>query len=96
MTKTAPTEAEIQAMIASDPDAPEATPAQLAQAKPFELAFPALAAVARKAAGRPKAANPKVAISVRLDADVVEAFKSTGRGWQSRMNKALRDAAHLG
>ena len=95
MTKTHPTEAMIQAMIASDPDAPEATDDQLAQAQPFDMAFPALAEAARKTVGRPKASNPKVAISVRLDADVVEAFKRTGRGWQSRMNKVLRDAAHL-
>lgn len=46
-------------------------------------------------AGRPKAENPEVAISVRLDADVVEAFKRIGCGWQSLMNKALRDSAHL-
>ncbi|ATA44200.1 hypothetical protein CK816_07555, partial [Brucella abortus] len=33
-------EAEIQKMIASDPDAPEATDEQLAKAKPFKEAFP--------------------------------------------------------
>ncbi|MFD2845670.1 BrnA antitoxin family protein [Paracoccus cavernae] len=44
---------------------------------------------------RPKAANPKVAVSLRLDPDVVEAFKRGGDGWQTRMNEALRKAAHL-
>lgn len=36
-------EARIQKMIASDPDAPEVTPEQAAKAKPFTVAFPALA-----------------------------------------------------
>ncbi|WP_295049225.1 BrnA antitoxin family protein [uncultured Paracoccus sp.] len=81
-------------MIASDPDAPEATDEQLSQAKPFTEAFPASADAMRKnMGGRPKATNPKVPVSLRLDADVVEKFKATGPGWQSRMNAALRRAA---
>ncbi|WP_203595027.1 MULTISPECIES: BrnA antitoxin family protein [Roseobacteraceae] len=96
MTKKPLSEAEVQAMIASDPDAPEATDAQLAQAKPFTEAFPALAEKMRKSAGgRPKAANPKVAISLRLDPEVVARFKADGPGWQTRMNEALRHAAGL-
>lgn len=41
--------------------------------------------------GRPKAEHPKLALTVRYDADVIEAFKATGKGWQTRMNAALRD-----
>jgi uncharacterized protein (DUF4415 family) len=41
--------------------------------------------------GRPKAESVKLALTVRYDADVVEAFKATGKGWQTRMNAALRD-----
>lgn len=41
--------------------------------------------------GRPKSDNPKIATTVRLDADVLSAFKATGKGWQTRMNAALRD-----
>lgn len=41
--------------------------------------------------GRPTAASPKLALTVRYDADIVAAFKATGRGWQTRMNAALRD-----
>lgn len=41
--------------------------------------------------GRPKAETTKLALTVRYDADVVEAFKATGKGWQTRMNAALRD-----
>ncbi|MDW6025899.1 hypothetical protein SAZ10_29485 [Mesorhizobium sp. BAC0120] len=37
-------EAEIQREIAADPDAPEATDEELAQAKPFAEVFPELAA----------------------------------------------------
>lgn len=41
--------------------------------------------------GRPNVESPKVFTGIRLDADVVESFKSTGKGWQTRMNAALRD-----
>jgi uncharacterized protein (DUF4415 family) len=89
-------EDQIKRMIASDPDAPEATDAQLAQAKPFAEVFPALADALRKnAGGRPRLENPKVAVSLRLDREVVEQFKATGSGWQTRMNSALRQAAGL-
>ncbi len=87
-------EASVQAMIASDPDAPEATDEQLAQAKPFAEAFPALADSIRKG-GRPRAERPKLAVSIRLDQDVVERFKAAGPGWQSRMNDALRKMVGL-
>ena len=61
-------EAEIQKMIAKDPDAPEASDEQIAKARPFAEAFPALAANMRKnVGGRPRSAKPKVAISIRLD-----------------------------
>ena len=41
--------------------------------------------------GRPKAENTKQALTVRYDVEVVEAFKATGKGWQTRMNAALKD-----
>jgi uncharacterized protein (DUF4415 family) len=37
---------------------------------------------------RPK--ENKRQVTVRYDADVVEFFKSQGRGWQARMNAVLR------
>lgn len=43
--------------------------------------------------GRPKAANPKQLVSLRLDPDVIDWFKLSGPGWQSRINEALRKAA---
>lgn len=85
-------EARIQVMIAADPDAPEATDEQLAQARPFAEALPELAeALRRSAGGRPRSADPKVPVSIRLDRAVVEKFRATGPGWQSRINEALRN-----
>jgi uncharacterized protein (DUF4415 family) len=43
-----------------------------------------------KKMGRPVLAKPKAAISIRLDADVLEAIKATGDGWQTRVNETLR------
>ena len=42
--------------------------------------------------GRPKAGVTKVSTTIRLDPDVLDAFKSAGPGWQSRINEALRKA----
>ena len=38
----------------------------------------------------PQAAPTKVLTSIRLDADVLEFFKSQGGGYQSRINETLR------
>lgn len=45
--------------------------------------------------GRPKAENPKKAVSLRLDPDVVDWFKNRGPGWQTRINDELRKIAGL-
>lgn len=45
--------------------------------------------------GRPKSDNPKIAQTLRLDSDVLNFFKASGAGWQTRMNEALRKAAGL-
>ena len=39
--------------------------------------------------------NGKVAISLRLDADVLEILRGSGRGWQTRLNAHLRQAVGL-
>src|SRR3954451_11850712 len=64
-------------------DAPELTNAQLANA---------VVSVGIRPRGRPKSEARKEAISLRVDADVLNAFKSTGEGWQTRMNGILRAA----
>jgi uncharacterized protein (DUF4415 family) len=43
--------------------------------------------------GRPKAASTKQQVTLRLDRDVLDRFRETGEGWQSRINEALRKAA---
>jgi uncharacterized protein (DUF4415 family) len=43
--------------------------------------------------GRPPKEEPKVPVTVRLDADVVEFFRAGGNGWQTRLNAFL--AAHV-
>jgi uncharacterized protein (DUF4415 family) len=41
--------------------------------------------------GRPKTSTPKISTTIRLDAEVLEAFRATGPGWQTRLNQVLRD-----
>lgn len=91
-------EVEVQQMIAIDPDAPEATEEELAQAKPFREVFPDLGKsidreIARR--GRPRVENTKTPVTIRLDPDVVEHYKATGKGWQSRINDDLRKTSGL-
>jgi len=41
--------------------------------------------------GRPVSPSPKISTTLRFDASVLETFKATGKGWQTRMNDALRE-----
>ena len=45
--------------------------------------------------GRPPTINPKKAVSLRLDPDVVEWFRKSGSGWQTRINEELRKVAGI-
>lgn len=45
--------------------------------------------------GRPKLVQPKQQVSVRLDADLLQALKASGPNWQARMNAQLRKALGL-
>jgi uncharacterized protein (DUF4415 family) len=51
--------------------------------------------VRRAKIGRPRKDAPKEAVNIRLDPDVLAHFRATGRGWQSRINAALRKVARL-
>jgi uncharacterized protein (DUF4415 family) len=42
--------------------------------------------------GRPLSTDPKQQVTLRLDPDVLEKFRATGKGWQSRINAELRKA----
>ena len=45
--------------------------------------------------GRPKLANPKRQVTLRLDSDVLESLRNSGPGWQSRVNDILRKAVKV-
>ncbi len=47
-------------------------------------------AMAKRLRGRPKSAETKIAVKLRLDPDIVAALRATGDGWQTRVNDALR------
>lgn len=64
-----------------DPDARPFSDEEWAKVKPV------------RGRGRPAGSGNKVATNIRLDRDLVEAFKGTGEGWQTRVNDALRDWA---
>ncbi len=44
----------------------------------------------RSLRGRPKSNNRKILVSVRYSQEVIDYFRSTGDGWQSRMDGVLR------
>lgn len=46
---------------------------------------------ARKGRGRPAGSGSKEQVAIRIDNDVLAAFRAAGPGWQTRMNAALRD-----
>ena len=78
-----PTLEEDEAIISAamnDPDAQPLTDAQLAAMAPL-----------RALRGRPKLENKKLLLSVRYSPEVVAFFKSTGEGWQSRMDAVLKE-----
>lgn len=86
-------DAAINAGIAADPDSRELDAEWFAKAKPASEVLPPemyAALIAKRPRGRPKADETKVFTAIRLDADLLEAFKSTGKGWQTRVNAALR------
>jgi uncharacterized protein (DUF4415 family) len=73
-------DAVITAAAKADPDALPLTDKQLAEMVPM-----------RSLRGRPPVKNKKVLLSVRYSPEVIEYFKSTGKGWQARMDGVLRD-----
>ena len=77
-----PTAAEDKAITAAakaDPDAQPLTPKQLQAMVPL-----------KSVRGRPKLESKKLLVSVRYSPEVVAYFRSTGEGWQSRMDGVLQ------
>jgi uncharacterized protein (DUF4415 family) len=54
------------------------------------------AANVRRGRGRPVVAVKRPTLNMRVDAEVLDAFKATGPGWQTRINALLRDAVKRG
>ncbi len=73
--------------MAAQPDEydelPEITEAMLEAADEYQGAK-----LVRK--GRPPKAEVKCAVSVRLSPEVLDYFRSTGKGWQTRIDEVLR------
>src|SRR5665647_1084470 len=84
----------IHAGIAADLDNPELTKEWFDKSKPASEVFSpdtyAALVSMKRPRGRPKSDETKVFTAIRLDADLLDAFKATGKGWQTRMNAALR------
>jgi len=74
-------------------DAP-LTAKELRTARPLRNVAPDLAAAIKKARGRP-AGRHKESVHLSLDADLVQAMRRTGRGWQTRANALLRKSMKL-
>jgi uncharacterized protein (DUF4415 family) len=75
---------------------PEWTEADFARAKPFSEVFPEQFKAWKNKGGRPPVETPKVHIGFRLAADVVQGLKATGKGYNARVEKVLRDALARG
>ncbi len=54
-----------------------------------ELTEQALSRAVVNKGGRPRSANPRKLISIRLPVDVIERWKATGPGWQTRIAERL-------
>ncbi len=80
---TLPSKDEDAAIVAAanaDPDAQPLTDQQLAAMIPM-----------RSLRGRPRSTSKKLLVSVRFSPEVIAWFRSTGDGWQSRMDGVLRE-----
>ena len=87
-------DAAIKADIEADADARQLGSTWHREAKAASELFPpatyAGLVALKRPRGRPKAEQTKVFTAIRLDADLLAAFKATGKGWQTRVNAALR------
>jgi uncharacterized protein (DUF4415 family) len=88
-----------------DKENPEWTEEDFARAKPFKEMFPkqyaeweasGRAAIPTKRIGRPPVDEPKVHIGFRLAGDVVARIRATGKGYNARVEKVLREALAKG
>jgi len=76
----------------ADGEVRELTAADLRAFKPAsEVLSPALQKSLGMRPRGPQKTPTKVSTTIRLSNDVVQAFRSTGDGWQTRIDAALKD-----
>jgi uncharacterized protein (DUF4415 family) len=79
-----------------DEENPEWTKEDFARARPAAevlskfIGEKATQELMRRSRGRPPKADKKVNQTLRMDADVLEAYRQEGKGWQTRINEVLR------
>ncbi len=69
----------------------ELTTADFKTARPATEVLPAELVGVLPKRGRPPKANPKKQLTLRLDTNIVEYFKSHGKGWQTELNEVLQN-----
>ncbi|EYC51718.1 hypothetical protein AZ34_11985 [Hylemonella gracilis str. Niagara R] len=74
-------DAAIAAGIAADPDTYEVNAAEFRQLRPV---------------GRPRAEVERPRLNMRVDPDVLEHLRASGKGWQTRVNALLKEAVGQG
>ncbi len=89
-------ERKAQNVILDDDDAPLLTKERLENSQAMRTTLlekfePAVASAFLKRAGRPKLDTCKERVTLRLDQDVLQFFRAQGKGWQTKMNGALKD-----
>lgn len=73
----------------ADGEVRELTAEELSKFRPATEALPPSLIKKLGVRGRPKSAVTKERITIRLSREVVETFRATGEGWQTRMDEAL-------
>ncbi|HXA23848.1 MAG TPA: BrnA antitoxin family protein [Acetobacteraceae bacterium] len=79
-----------------DEENPEWTPEEMRHARPAldlvgQVFGTAAATALRRGRGRPEKPDRKVNLTLRIDPDVLEAYRHEGKGWQTRINQVLRE-----
>ncbi len=83
-------------LIGPDPEIERPrTDDELSKMRPFDEVFPDLAEAIRRGRGRPRMDNPKKQVTLRLDAEVLERLRASGKGWQGRVNDVLKKVVGL-
>ena len=80
----------INAGIAADPDTWELSKRDFEKMRPASEVQPEVIQAYRRSRGKQRMPT-KIATSIRLSANVVEAYKQSGPGWQSRIDEDLQE-----